>query len=389
MGIKCGGSKILDIPESLLKASKSICKIDTSSKLSSGFLIKLFRRNKDFFCLMTNSGIINKEMLEKKQEINFYYDNGKKVKVITLNSNQRYINDFLEMKLDIMIIEILPEDGITLDYFLLPNLDYMYDYSELINKEIEIIQNPTGKISYKNGIIKEINKNEFIHLAQVDKITSGSPIFLKNTIKVIGIYKTKTITDCEYYGDFIGSMLNFLNNFYEFRINFSEYKYYIGELKKEIPYGKGLLYNKNRNIKYEGEFIDGKYSGNGKLIYDNGNYYEGQFIDGLRHGQGIIYNKNNDIIYEGEFNKGNPEGKGKYIYDNGEYYIGEFKNGFSNGKGILYYKNDNIKYEGDFVEDKFEGEGKFIWENGNYYIGKKKNKFLIMVITILENGKMI
>ena len=42
MGIKCGGSKILDIPESLLKASKSICKIDTSSKLSSGFLIKLF-----------------------------------------------------------------------------------------------------------------------------------------------------------------------------------------------------------------------------------------------------------------------------------------------------------------------------------------------------------
>ena len=78
MGIKCGGSKILDIPESLLKASKSICKIDTSSKLSSGFLIKLFRRNKDFFCLMTNSGIINNEMLENKQKINFYYDNGKK-----------------------------------------------------------------------------------------------------------------------------------------------------------------------------------------------------------------------------------------------------------------------------------------------------------------------
>ena len=39
------------------------------------------------------------------------------------------------------------------------------------------------------GIMKEINKYKFTHLANTGKGSSGSPIFLENSIDVIGIHK--------------------------------------------------------------------------------------------------------------------------------------------------------------------------------------------------------
>ena len=68
--------------------------------------------------------------------------------------------------------------------------------------------------------------------------------------------------------------------------------------------------------------------------------------------KGIIYYKNGNIKYEGDFINDKYEGNGKYIYENGEYYIGEFKNGLKHGKGIEYYKNGNIKYDGYFINGK-------------------------------------
>ena len=42
-------------------------------------------------------------------------------------------------------------------------------------------------------------------------------------------------------------------------------EYYIGEVYNNIPNGKGIVYYKNGNIKYEGEFINGKEEGNCKI----------------------------------------------------------------------------------------------------------------------------
>ena len=54
-------------------------------------------------------------------------------------------------------------------------------------------------------------------------------------------------------------------------------------------------------------------------------------------------------MYDGEFVNDKFEGNGKYIYENGEYYIGQWLNDHRHGKGIKYYKNGNIKYDGEFV----------------------------------------
>ena len=373
MGIRCDSHENNNIPKTILKASKSLCRIDISSNSFSGFLIKFLRRKKDFYCLMMNGKIITQEYLEESNSIIFYYDNGKKSNKINLNPDERYIKDFSEDKIDATIIEILANDNIEKEFFLNPDMDYINDCYELLNEDITIIQNSSGKINYSDGKIIEINKYHLSYLAKEKQVSSGIPIFLTNSNRVIGIHKDINSNNFKYHLDYIGPIINFFKNFSEFRINLENGKYYIGNLRSDIPNGNGILYNKNKDMKYIGEFIDGKYGGKGKLIYDNGNYYIGQFINGIRHGKGIMYNNKNEIIFDGTFILGKPEGQGKYVNEDGGYYIGNFKNGLSHGKGILYYENGNIKYDGNFFEDKFEGHGKFIWENGNYYIGNWKN----------------
>ena len=356
--------------------------------------MKLFKNDKDFFCLLTNADFITNEMINKKEKINIYYDNEQKLKEIYLNSNERYIKNFFDTGINAIVIEILTKDNIEKDYFLLPVIDYIYENNNLLNKEIILIQNKF----YFTGKIKKINNNEFNYLISTEFNSAGNPIFLKNNIKVIGISKNKTKTkdtklkDTENNGDFIGPIFNFFKNFEELKKennnkNINKIK---NEIKNEIDNDFTIdettdLITDNNSIEKElacfenieeqnnGKFINGKLEGNGKFIWENGAYYIGQFKNGKKNGKGTIYYKNGNIMYEGDFLNDKREGNGKLIMKNGQYYVGQFKKGKKHGKGIDYYKNGNIMYEGDYINGKLEGNGKFVWKNGQYYVGEFKN----------------
>ena len=200
--------------------SKSFCKISAPGIMGSGFLIKLYKDQQDFFCLMTCGHVIKKDMIERKIKINFYYDSiAVRLKVIELNENERYINNFSVSNddLDITVIEILPKDKISPEFFLSPNLNYIYDFDGLKNKEIAILEYPEGKLSQAYGVIKNIDRSayEFSHTASTKKGASGSPIFLKNTFEVIGIHKMGDPNNSLNYGNFIGPIFNFFKNFSE------------------------------------------------------------------------------------------------------------------------------------------------------------------------------
>jgi len=367
-------------PELISKVYKSICKILLQEEIYSdifyGFLIKLSRNNKNFFCIITRKDLITEEMINKNMTLKLHYDNNKKSSMINLDKNERYIEYITENNLDLCIIELLPKDKIEETFFLLPSMNN--NYEELKNKEISVI----GCGEYSYGKIEKVNDDKFVYKLDNDfkegKIKSKFPIFLKNNIEVIGI----TNGDKKNYADFLKFIFIKLNENKEKiikeikegkRIELEDGGYYIGELSNnEIPNGKGKYFFKNGEI-YEGSIIEDIFEGNGKYIYENGDYYIGQWKDNLRNGKGILYYKEGTIKYEGDFLNDKYEGTGKYNWEDGEYYIGEYKNGCNDGKGTIYYKNGKIKYEGGFLNDKFEGEGKYIYEDDSYYIGQFKN----------------
>ena len=351
----------------LYNVIKSVCKIIASNTIGTGFFIKLYKDNKEFYCLMTNEHIITKDMIDAKQKITIIYDTTNKNKEIILNKDERYIKEYTNMDIDVTIIEIIKEDKIKEKYFLLPNIEDKI----LLNKNIYIVQYPHGDLSYSKGKILKIEKNEITHDVSTNEGSSGSPIFLENTKGVIGIHKQSYKGKNQNFGDLINLIIIDLKQ----KLNYDNGNYYKGDIINNKANGRGILFNKNGNIIYEGDFVNDKFEGNGIYYNDNGEYYIGQFKNNLRNGKGTLYGQYNNIIYEGDFIDDNYEGNGKYYYENGDYYIGQWKNSKEHGKGIKYYKNNKIKYEGDFIDGKYEGNGKYNGENGDFYIGQWKESY--------------
>ena len=390
------------IPDFILSASKSVVKLNSQNKTFNGFLIKFFKDDKDFFCLLTVEECLSKDMIERTEDIKFYYDNESKLKKISLNKKERFIKNFNDMGINSTVIEITPKDEISKDYFLLPVINYTDEFNELKNEEIFIIHFPKGILNFSPGIIKDINKNEFT-LSMNNEINAlGNPIFLKGGSKVIGIKQKNN------KANFIGPIFNYLLNYQEnnsneqtnitnipkttnknhqnnnLEINYKNSKkengiikydngeYYKGEEKNGKRQGKGILYNKNGGIKYEGEWNNDYPDGNGKCLEEQGNYYIGEFKKGIKHGKGKYYDKSGNLIYEGDFADGKKEGTGKLINKDGSYYEGDFKNDCKHGKGKLFNINGCIIYDGEFSNNLPNGYGNFYFDDGtgNYYEGQ-------------------
>ena len=56
-----------------------------------------------------------------------------------------------------------------------------------------------------------------------------------------------------------------------------------------------------RNILYNSNFINDRFEENGKGIWEDDKYYIGQFKNGLRYGKGIEYYSKGKIKYDDEW----------------------------------------------------------------------------------------
>ena len=245
-------NELYSLDPSIAEAAKSLCKISINNNgLSSGFFIQLFKGEEQFFCLMTNEHVVKREMIVQKQKINILYEFEKKVKEIQLNPEERIIKDFKDNEIDATVIEILPKDNIPQDHFLLPLFDYMGNYNELIGKDISIIQYPQGKMKYSYGKIKYMTQSsqyEFAHDAGTQKGSSGSPIFLKETTRVVGIHKAGNESKDENYGDFIWPIFTYFKNFKENNINIPNDNNFKSQSNNEINIKNVLDIRNNVNV---------------------------------------------------------------------------------------------------------------------------------------------
>ena len=62
------------------------------------------------------------------------------------------------------------------------------------------------------GYIKDINKYDYTHLDSTQYSSSGNPIFLENSVYVIGIHKQSDKDKTKNYGDFIYPVIEIIKN---------------------------------------------------------------------------------------------------------------------------------------------------------------------------------
>ena len=162
--------------------------------------MKFYIGQEIFYCLISNEHVITNDIINNQNNIYLSNDYGFTINIL-LDINKRYIKTFRDFNLDITVVEIIEEDNIPKIFFLSPENEEKIN-DRLINREIYIPQYPEGKgLKLSRGEIKEINENEFTHLANTLYGSSGSPIILKNSDKVIGIHKGGNEERKENYGD--------------------------------------------------------------------------------------------------------------------------------------------------------------------------------------------
>lgn len=82
---------------------------------------------------------------------------------------------------------------------------------------------------------------------------------------------------------------------------------------------------------------------------DRGFVYQGQWINGKPDGYGKIYFPNGEL-FEGEFIDGKAAGPGRYFYQTGAYYEGNVDDNQARGQGK--YHSDEISFEGTWEDSK-------------------------------------
>ena len=132
-------SQISELEINNKNISKSICKIkiETNSEtiLGIGCLLKFSIYQELYYFLISNEHTIKKDIINNNNIISLYFN----CELITSNINKqkRYIKSFIDNGLDISVIEIINEDNISKDYFLLN--EYETDNNRLINSEIYLV----------------------------------------------------------------------------------------------------------------------------------------------------------------------------------------------------------------------------------------------------------
>jgi len=166
--------------EELYSYESAICKIKYgTSGPGIGFFCEINDDDIPFKkALFTNNHILNEKSININKEIKFEYC--KEEKIINISKNRRVI---ARKELDYTCIEIFDTDKINKFFKIDENI--INNKDTLKNKEIFILQYPSGELSHDSGKILDIKNDILIHSVSTDKGSSGSPLIKRDNINLI------------------------------------------------------------------------------------------------------------------------------------------------------------------------------------------------------------
>lgn len=179
-------------------------------------------------------------------------------------------------------------------------------------------------------------------------------------------------------------------------IKFNDGGYYIGIVKNNKPDGKGKLYNKQKQLVCDCEYKNGDpvsgttyifghpehktytgqykvtgsksfYHGQGTLLYHTGAKYTGQFVLGKFSGEGSFYDPQGVKTVFGKWEK-NELVEGTQVTATGEQFTGKIVQGVLQGKGSILLPSGE-KIEGDFVHGSIT-KGSIHYKDRSVYNGE-------------------
>lgn len=158
---------------------------------------------------------------------------------------------------------------------------------------------------------------------------------------------------CEPKAPFSETTTSLVEKLLSGRGSLSEADIYLGTAHKQL---------RPRETAQEIKLPSASFSGRYKTISPIGNIYEGDFLNGHRSGQGK-YTFKDGHVYEGGWLKGKMDGEGHYKFADGSSYKGGMAKGRFHGRGRYVFANGDV-YEGDFVHDRFQGNGRLEHKSG-------------------------
>lgn len=122
------------------------------------------------------------------------------------------------------------------------------------------------------------------------------------------------------------------------------------------------------------EDIDNRYTGKGFMRFEDGGTYQGEFLEGKFSGTGTHVFLNPSLhlsCYRGGFLENERSGRGLLLYSEEEgWYEGEFVNDVLLGRGTLRDNARGVTITGAFRGNKVHGIAKASFDNGDLYSGR-------------------
>ena len=241
---------------------RNICKIKNSKKeIGTGFFAKIPFPDelKLLPVLITNNHVLNEEDYNK-DKFQISLDDEREYFLLLSDKSRKF---YTNKKYDITIIEVKPDmDGIELNRFFDVEIQDENPIKCYKEKSIYLLQYPNGQLSFSDGVIKNIvDYFNIYYECDTESGSSGSPLILLDSCKVIGIHKANFKKDKSKIGTLLKLPIDDFNKKNNLNKIFEE----IQEKKLEILTGinnkKELLYlffylnNKIFQKKYFGEII--------------------------------------------------------------------------------------------------------------------------------------
>ena len=139
-------------------------------------------------------------------------------------------------------------------------------------------------------------------------------------------------------------------------------------------------YYKDKSLKFEIPYKNGKKEGKGKEYYPSGKFKsDAFFVNDVLEGKAIGYYENGNLEYEENYKDGKLDGLIKYYFESGKIKTEiNYKNNEANGLAKEYYENGQVYIQESYKDGELDGESLNFDENGNL---KSKE--------VYENGELI